>query len=391
MGEAGSLATLVDGHADQSARRSDAEQATSAVDREVGHPAPAGHDLASRAGRSKREDVGRQVATCAVEHEAALTREHDDQDVDLSVDVLPDATTGVEMDQVGVQVTPGGHAPVHAVAGGPGRDQLVERDDIRRGVSRIGGHTSPGEIEGNVLALDRTIVHDGGVERERSAPPDDRLTLQIQAKALGDPTRHRIFRHVADAGRPVDVIELTAALGLHHNAVRQHLAKLVDAGLLIEGTAPASGRGRPRLQYTPAPDTDSRWGVVGPYERLSLLLAEIIHTGDPPPEVGRRAGRRAHLERKPVTRAADPVGAFVDEMAHQGFDPVALERGSDVAITLRSCPFATTALADPGTVCGLHLGIAHGIAEAIGGLAVDELIPFDPRRAHCELHGHLTR
>ena len=74
--------------------------------------------------------------------------------------------------------------------------------------------------------------------------------LQLQARALGDPTRHELFRYIADAGRPVDVAELTKHLGLHHNAIRQHLAKLVEAALVTESTAPTVGRGRPRLCYT---------------------------------------------------------------------------------------------------------------------------------------------
>ena len=55
-------------------------------------------------------------------------------------------------------------------------------------------------------------------------------TLQEQARALGDPTRHGIFRYVADAQRPVDIAELTDYFGVNHNAIRQHLAKLVSAG-----------------------------------------------------------------------------------------------------------------------------------------------------------------
>src|SRR4051812_37520204 len=100
--------------------------------------------------------------------------------------------------------------------------------------------------------------------------------LQEQARALGDPTRHGIFRYVADAGRPVGVAEMTAHFGLNHNAIRQHLAKLLDAGLVVESTVPIAGPGRPRLVYEIDPAAESRWGVVGPYERLSLLLAEII-------------------------------------------------------------------------------------------------------------------
>ena len=62
-------------------------------------------------------------------------------------------------------------------------------------------------------------------------------SLQVQARALGDPTRHEIFRYLVDAGTDVDVAELTDHVGLNHNAVRQHLAKLVDADLVEEARA----------------------------------------------------------------------------------------------------------------------------------------------------------
>jgi predicted ArsR family transcriptional regulator len=210
-------------------------------------------------------------------------------------------------------------------------------------------------------------------------------TLQQQARALGDPTRHAIFRYVADAGRPVDVAELTGHFGLNHNAIRQHLAKLVDAELVTEETAPVVGRGRPRLLYSVAPSVDSRWEVTGSYERLSLLLSEVIRSGDSPLEVGRRAGRRIRLG---AHSGNDPVSELAKQMAYQGFDPAVRQRGDDVDISLRRCPFVTTALVDPDTVCNLHLGLAHGIADAVGGLVVDELIPKDPRRAHCRLRCH---
>jgi predicted ArsR family transcriptional regulator len=208
-------------------------------------------------------------------------------------------------------------------------------------------------------------------------------TLQEQARALGDPTRHDIFRYVADAGAPVDVAELTAHFGLNHNAIRQHLAKLVDAELVTEDLAASGGRGRPRLNYRVHPGADSRWGIAGPYERLTLLLSEIVRTGDSPLEVGRRAGRRQRL----TTMAQDdPVALVADVMERQGFDPAVRARGNRVDVVLRTCPFATTALADPDTVCSLHLGMAQGVAELTGGrLAVDELVPHDPRRANCRL------
>lgn len=210
--------------------------------------------------------------------------------------------------------------------------------------------------------------------------------LQQQARALGDPTRHEVFRYIAEVDRPVDVAELTEHLGLHHNAIRQHLAKLVGAGLVSEDTAPSAGRGRPRLLYTLHPSAESRWGVTGSYERLTLMLTEIIRSGDASVEVGRRAGRRAHTG---TPQTADPVAGLIDAMDRQGFEPTAKRRGNQIDIVLGACPFETTALADPDTVCGLHLGIALGVAESLDGVVIDELVPRDPRRGSCRLRCHV--
>ncbi len=203
-------------------------------------------------------------------------------------------------------------------------------------------------------------------------------TLQEQARALGDPTRHSIFRYVAEADRPVDVAELTEFLGLNHNAIRQHLSKLLRAGLLSEDHAAASGRGRPRLVYRLDPRAESRWGVTGPYERLSRLLAEVIRTGDSPVEIGRRSVARTRLR---AAAKNEPVGVVAAAMARQGFDPIVRERGDHVELVLRNCPFETAALADADSVCGIHLGIAQGVAALTGDrLVVDELVRHDPRR-----------
>jgi predicted ArsR family transcriptional regulator len=210
--------------------------------------------------------------------------------------------------------------------------------------------------------------------------------LQQQARALGDPTRYEIFRYIADADSAIDVAELTGHLGLNHNAIRQHLAKLLDADLVVEAKAASEGRGRPRLTYHLHPAADSRWGVMGPYERLSLLLTEVVRTGESPEEVGRRFVHRARLG----ASASDPVEQVMDAMARQGFDPAIRRRGGRLEIVLRTCPFETAALADPDTVCGIHLGIANGLAELTEGrVIVDELIPHDPRRANCRLRLHL--
>jgi predicted ArsR family transcriptional regulator len=210
--------------------------------------------------------------------------------------------------------------------------------------------------------------------------------MQAQARAIGDPTRHAIFRHVADAPAPVTVSELTDRFELNHNAVRQHLAKLVAARLLIEERAAPSGPGRPRLVYSVDPTAESRWGVTGPYERLSLLLTEVIRSGDTPVEVGRRAG---HDDAADLAEG-DPRAALMDVAARGGFEPTLEQRGDEVEVLLHSCPFAAAALADPDIVCELHHGIAIGVAEAIGGLTVDGLDRNDPRRAPCRFRARVV-
>lgn len=204
-------------------------------------------------------------------------------------------------------------------------------------------------------------------------------TLQQQARALGDPTRHAIYRHIADCGRPIAIAELNEHFPFNHNAIRQHLAKLLAAGLVVESKLQGGGRGRPRLVYEPNPALEGQWGTSGPYERLSRLLVEIIRTGLEPEEVGRRAAD--------LFRVASPSGDVVIDigaaMARQGFDPEIRKVRGGAEIVLRHCPFAAVALADRQTVCALHLGIAEGLTDDTA--AVTELVANDPRKADCRL------
>ena len=210
-------------------------------------------------------------------------------------------------------------------------------------------------------------------------------SLQQEARALGDPTRHAIFRHVAEAGRPVAIAELTELFAFNHNAIRQHVAKLVAAGLLVETTAAATGPGRPRLMYAVDPAADGRWGTTGPYERLSLLLVEIIASGRSAEEVGRGAADRFRVP----SPSGDVVADLTAAMARQGFDPDVRAARGGAEMVLHTCPFATAARGDRATVCALHLGIAEGLADGTDGV-IEELVANDPRTADCRLRIRLT-
>lgn len=213
--------------------------------------------------------------------------------------------------------------------------------------------------------------------------------LQVQARALGEPTRHAIFRYLADAGRPVGVAELTEHLDRHHNAIRQHLERLVGAGLVVEAVAPRTGRGRPRLEYRVDPRADARWAGDAserPYERLSMILADALRTGTTPEDAGRRAGLA--LLAASSTASGDTIAVVADVMARSEFEPeVALHDDGDGAdIVLRACPFASAARTAPEVVCAVHRGIADAVAESCDDeIVVDALAIEDPSVAGCRL------
>jgi predicted ArsR family transcriptional regulator len=209
----------------------------------------------------------------------------------------------------------------------------------------------------------------------------DRL-LQTQARALGEATRYRIFRYVIEAGEPVGVAAITAHVGINHNSVRQHLAKLCAAGLLVEDIARSGGPGRPALTYRPAPLTTALSGAQSPYEALAVLLVEILNGGEPE-EVGRAAGRRAVAG---VGAGADALDVIEAEMVRQGFHPVRQDSGATVELVAARCPFVAAAELNADVVCRLHRGMTEGMVEALGRDVLHiGLLASDPRTAGCRV------
>ena len=206
--------------------------------------------------------------------------------------------------------------------------------------------------------------------------------LQQEARALGDPTRHRLFRYIAKASRLVGVAELTDFVQLNHNAVRQHLAVLKGAGLVVEEVEERSRPGRPRLLYRLAPEVAGRWGTPGAYAWLASLLSDAVRRNLVPRQVGREEGHRLGAE---LAGSGKPVDVLETEIERRGFRPTRVERGRRVEFVLGRCPFADVAGSDPDTVCQLHLGLAEGLVEGLGGLRVEGLVAKDPRRAGCRL------
>lgn len=216
-----------------------------------------------------------------------------------------------------------------------------------------------------------------------STTPSQRTSLEAEARALGSPTRFRIFEHIAGADHLVGVAELTELLGLNHNAIRQHLVVLKDAGLVIERPERRATIGRPRALYELNPEVRGSWGTPGPNEELAMLLSETIRSGLSPREVGRRAGRRR--ARGIAVDHGDIEAALRADLVVSGFRPQEVVSSARTCFILGRCPYANVASLDPETVCQLHLGLAEGIAQGIDGNLTAELVAMDPRRAGCRL------
>lgn len=209
----------------------------------------------------------------------------------------------------------------------------------------------------------------------------------LEARALADPTRLRILRHLVESGGAVDIEELTRVADVHHNAVRAHLHRLVEAGLAVESVQRRVGRGRPRLQYTAGATASQRLRGVTGYEELARSLGRTIVAGRTPREQGAADGAAIAAGLTPEI-AGDPVGAIEHWARAHGFAPRVEEDPNDptlVAVHINACPYADVAMESPEVVCSLHLGMAEGLAIATGG-RIEGLQVSDPRRAGCVLH-----
>lgn len=238
-------------------------------------------------------------------------------------------------------------------------------------------------------SVSRAHTTEGRDDRPSGRGPAEAVPRRVEADALADPTRYRLFQQLADATGPLGIVELTDAAGVHHTVVRQHIAKLRDAGLVVETTATPRGRGRPRLLYAVDPAVARRGQEADHYQRLAGLLAEAVRRGEGARDTGRRTGAAAARQWAGARVGNIPVASeiVVAESERMGFEPTLEVMDATLTdVVLHHCPFRDVAADDPETVCSLHLGIAEGVVDEVGGAEVEGMTVRDPYRAGCRLH-----
>ena len=214
---------------------------------------------------------------------------------------------------------------------------------------------------------------------------DDRSASVSAVAALAEPTRRRLYDHVAGRPRPVSRDEAAAAVGVPRATAAFHLDRLVDDGLLEVRFERRTGRtgpgaGRPSKLYR---RSEAAVEVSFPerhYDLAGDLLAEAMlaaeESGEPPrAALGRLARDRGRQLAEEAPAAGGPA-AVLDVLAAHGFEP----REEAGAVTLVNCPFHTLAREHTELVCGMNLQLVDGVLDGVTSPRLEaRLDPFPGR------------
>jgi predicted ArsR family transcriptional regulator len=195
--------------------------------------------------------------------------------------------------------------------------------------------------------------------------------------AVADPVRLRVVRHLAEGGSAT-LAELADVAGVHLNTIRVHVAALERGDVLRSAQKPASGPGRPAVEYRLV----EGWGLSSTdfLELAGLLAAALVRT-TPDAEALRATG-------------ADWGRYLVGRPGHRDVEaelPRALERlGFHAAVSaelvqISGCPCAVVSPDHPEIVCALATGLVEGILAASGSDRRVAEHDKHPERRRCAL------
>jgi predicted ArsR family transcriptional regulator len=213
--------------------------------------------------------------------------------------------------------------------------------------------------------------------------------------ALAQPTRARLFTMLRDLQRPAGTEELAERLALHPNGVRQHLTRLLEAGLVVRERSRQTP-GRPRDMWLIAPDAQPSGEPPTGYADLGRWLARAISPSRRTLRAVEETGRQIGRELGPTTRdEKSPAEASMHAgLVSLGFQP-RREVDPDGGLTYRlcNCPYREAVRENQAVVCTLHRGITRGLLDAIAPeTELAGFVPRDPDTAGCliELRGGLA-
>jgi predicted ArsR family transcriptional regulator len=199
--------------------------------------------------------------------------------------------------------------------------------------------------------------------------------LYETARALGEDTRFRIYRQLYRSSDPVAVTTLAQEFSLHPNAIRQHLSRLEQAGLVVSrAERGGGGAGRPRRLYEPSPEPID---FAHPPRSMHMLVTVLAEAVDALPSdhhslvaFGRAWGRSWATRRKrenggsPRSRRGR-ADLLARELREWGWRPDLVRSGSDYRLTTGRCLWRDLVPSSKGRCCALEEGLLTGLTEAL--------------------------
>ncbi|HKE46570.1 MAG TPA: helix-turn-helix domain-containing protein [Rhodanobacteraceae bacterium] len=184
-------------------------------------------------------------------------------------------------------------------------------------------------------------------------------------------TQQKLLRQLLLAPQGATVELLCEALGVTHNAVRQHLTALIAAGFVERGIARPTG-GRPQSRYVLLPA--GRELFPRSYGLIAQNLIERLYANAGKPgvqamlaEIGRTLGAAA-AERISAVSHDETAQALADQLDALGYEAQAVKRDGEVQVEAYNCVFHALAKAHPD-VCRFDLAFM----EAATGRPIQHL------------------
>ena len=191
------------------------------------------------------------------------------------------------------------------------------------------------------------------------------------SKALGDKTRLSIYRYLNQSlNDPPSIRLLANHFQLHVNAVRQHLARLEDAGLVYSESLKLKGSGRPQKIYKVKRPFLGSELLPRDYKFLSEILLEILAESKISSEEMKGFGHRwikREFQNRGVTEETfhsteELADMVISQFAGLGFEPMLTDlRQEQVGVRLNNCIFREAAETYPDLLCPL----VHGLLEEL--------------------------
>ena len=184
-------------------------------------------------------------------------------------------------------------------------------------------------------------------------------------------TRQKLLRRLLIAPEGATVEALCDALGVTHNAVRQHLTALIAAGYVERGSALPTG-GRPQARYVLLPS--GRELFPRNYGLVAASVIEHLYATSGKPAVqallaaiGGELGAAAN-ERIAMASDEEAAAALADQLDALGYEAQAVKRDGEMQVEAYNCVFHALAKAHPD-ICRFDLAFM----EAATGRPVHHL------------------